>query len=482
MKRLITFAATTALLVGGCGGSSGDKTAVTKSGAGVTTTSVDRVLLAKDCSTTSFAAATKPVRITYWHSQSQSNLTELQHITTEFNTSQSDVFVTLQDQGGADETLTKYKNVAGTSDAPDLLQLNETSLQTMIDSKAIIPAQACIDATKADLSDVLPRVHDYYTVAGATWAMPFNVSQPVLLFNKTAFRNAGLDPEKPPTDFATLSQIAAVLKSKGGVKFGFQYKRDSWVLEQFLALAGEPYVDHNNGRSGRAATAVFDTPVAVKVLTSLQSLVKQGIATTNAADGPEGFSNLIGICNGDNAMTIDSSAVLATAYDTLAKGQCKVKVDVGVAPLPLPSGANLGGTLVGGGANFIARPAVGDTASPKVLAAFKFAQYLTTAKIQAEWAAGTGYIPISKGAASEPALTAVWAAKPGYKVAYDELANGVQNTATAEPLIGAYKDVRTAMKTALESLFLDKVDPKRVLQLAIAGANKAISDYNAANQ
>ena len=31
-------------------------------------------------------------------------------------------------------------------------------------------------------------------VPGATWAMPFNVSQPVLLYNKTAFRNAGLDP------------------------------------------------------------------------------------------------------------------------------------------------------------------------------------------------------------------------------------------------------------------------------------------------
>lgn len=474
---------TATLLVASCGGSGTPKSAPSTGGTGgggESTTTVDRSSLAKGCSVEAFEKAAKPVEVKYWHSQTQANLAALESLAAQFNSSQADVKVVLQNQGGTDEALTKYRSVAGTVDAPDLLQLGETSLQTMIDSQAIVPAQACVEATSSNLDDLLPRVHDYYTVAGATWAMPFNVSQPVMLYNKTAFRNAGLDPEKPPVDFESLATTVQALKAQGGFEHGLQYKRDVWVLEQFLALAGEPYVDNDNGRGGRATKAVFDTPTATKVFTVLQNLVKSGDAITNPADGPEGFSNLFGICNGANALTFDSSGVLGTAYETLAKGDCKVKVEVGVAPLPLPSGPNKGGTLVGGGANFIARNKAAD--SPKVLAAFKFAQFLTTAKVQAEWAAKTGFIPISKAAANESVITSVWAEKPGYKVAYDQLASGTNNVATSGPLIGAYKDVRTAIKAALESLFLDNVDPAKAIAAAIKGANKAISDYNATNK
>ncbi len=480
MKRFTALSVVATVFVASCGGSDKPNTTPTSSSGGGTTTTVDRSSLAKGCSVDAFEQAPKPVNVTYWHSQTQANLVALESLTAGFNSSQGDVKVVLQNQGGSDDTLTKYRSVAGSADAPDLMQLNETSLQTMIDSKAIVAAQACVDATQGDLDDLLPRVRDYYTVGGATWALPFNVSQPVMLYNKTAFRTAGLDPEKPPVDFDALAATVRTLKSKGGFEYGLQYKRDVWVLEQFLALAGEPYVDNDNGRGGRATKAVFDTPTATKVLTVLQDLVKSGDAITNPADGPEGFSNLFGICNGANALTFDSSGVLGTAYETLAKGDCKVQVEVGVAPLPLPAGPGKGGTLIGGGANFIARNK--DAASPKVLAAYKFAEYLTTAKVQAEWAAKTGFIPISKSAANEPVITSVWAEKPGYKVAYDQLAGGTNNVATAGPLIGAYKDVRAAMKTALESLFLDSVEPQKAIAAALAGANKAISDYNKTNE
>ena len=412
----------------------------------------------------------------YWHSLKQANETALIKLADSFNASQHDVQVTLKSEGSNEEILTKYKGVAGSDSAPDLFSQNETNLQQMIDSNAIVPAQACLTATHSNVDDLLDRVRGYYTVSGALWATPFNVSQPVLLYNKTAFRNAGLDPDHAPTSLEALAAAAKTLQAKGGYKFVFQYKRDVWVLEQFLSLAGEPYVDHDNGRNGRASKAVFDTPTAKKVLAALQDLVKSGVATSNPDGGPEGFSNLLGICNGDNAMTIDSSGVLGTAYDTLAKGQCKVKVDVGVAPLPLPDGPGKGGTLIGGGANYIARPS--DPNSPKVLAAFRFAQYLISAQSQAEFAAATGYIPISKAAANVAVLQQVWTDKPGYKVAYDQLANGVRNVATEGPLIGSYSDVRKAIRTALEALLIDKKDPAAVLADAITAANEAIARYH----
>ena len=49
----------------------------------------------------------------------------------------------------------------------------------------------------ADISDILTRVVQYYSVGGVLYPVPFNVSNPVLYYNKVAFRKAGLDPAKP---------------------------------------------------------------------------------------------------------------------------------------------------------------------------------------------------------------------------------------------------------------------------------------------
>ena len=46
-----------------------------------------------------------------------------------------------------------------------------------------------------DLSDHLPAVLDEFTVDGALWPMPFNVSNPVLYYIKPSFEQSGLDPK-----------------------------------------------------------------------------------------------------------------------------------------------------------------------------------------------------------------------------------------------------------------------------------------------
>ena len=73
----------------------------------------------------------------------------------------------------------------------------------------MLPAQACVEADKYDLSDYLERVVDYYTVEDTLWPMPFNVSNPVLYYNKSAFRAAGLDPEQPPSTLDEVTESRA---------------------------------------------------------------------------------------------------------------------------------------------------------------------------------------------------------------------------------------------------------------------------------
>ena len=189
----------------------------------------------------------------------------------------------------------------------------------MIDTQAILPAQVCIDATKYDTSDFIPRVLGYYSVKDELQPMPFNVSNPVLYFDKNGFRQAGLDPENPPK---TLEEVraAAVKLQAVGYKYGWGQKLDPWYLEQWSAKAGVLYANNDNGRASRASAVTFDNSTGLEIFTWMQAMVKDGLAVTNSASGTAGFNNLLGIRSKDVGMTIDTSAALGTIQQVIESG------------------------------------------------------------------------------------------------------------------------------------------------------------------
>ena len=66
--------------------------------------------------------------------------------------------------------------------------------------------QDFIDAEDYDLSDFDAKAIEYYTVDDKLWAMPISLAVPLLYYNKVAFREVGLDPEKPPKDLEELQE------------------------------------------------------------------------------------------------------------------------------------------------------------------------------------------------------------------------------------------------------------------------------------
>ena len=114
-----------------------------------------------------------------------------------------------------DDTFTKYKAGLASGDLPDVVQLQGSDQQQMIDTQTALPASACAKADKYSFSDFLPRVLSYFTVNKTVYAMPFNTSGPVLFYNKTAFTKAGLDPEKPPATLDEVRSYAAEDQDRG---------------------------------------------------------------------------------------------------------------------------------------------------------------------------------------------------------------------------------------------------------------------------
>jgi sn-glycerol 3-phosphate transport system substrate-binding protein len=427
---------------------------------------------ADSCPLTALKKAKKPVAITMWHSMPRANEETLQALTDKFNSSQSNVKVTLVNQVTYDDTFTKYKAGFASGDLPDVIQLQSSDQQQMIDTRTALPAGACAKADKYSFADFLPRVLSYFTVQGTVYGMPFNTSGPVLFYNKTEFTKAGLDPAKPPTTLDEVRADAQKIKSAGassGAPLGL--KVDPGFFEHWRGLANKLYVNQSNGRKGRATKAVFNDTTGRELFAWMNGMVKDGLAETNPDSGTSQFDNLLGIGNGNHAMAIDTSASLGTINQVLATGQYP-DVTLGVGPMPSPGGT--GGVLVQGGALYM----VNKSAPEKQAAAWQYLKFLDTPESQATWAVGTGYLPIVQKAAALPAVKDFWTQNPGYEVAYDQLLKGVNTPATAGAVIGPYKDVIDAVRDAENSMFLEGTSPDSAAKSAADNASAAIADYN----
>jgi sn-glycerol 3-phosphate transport system substrate-binding protein len=410
------------------------------------------------------------VNITFWNSMVDANGTTLAAITNAFNASQSKVHVTLVSQASYDDTWQKYEAGLSNGQLPDAVQLQDIRTQAAIDTQSFLPVQSCMNASHYSTSDYLARPLDYWKVNGVQEALPFAVSAPILYYNQLSFTKAGLNPSQPPATLAQMLTDAKALKASGT---GMGLVLDPWHLETWMASANQPFVNNANGRKGRATKVAFTTSTGKQIFSELSSLVRSGDATTNPSSGPDEFDNLLGIGSGKYGMTIDSSADLGTVELALGKGQYP-NVKIGIGAFPALSASIKGGIEPGGSGVYISSkvPALDQAAS------WVYLSYLCNTQSQATWAAGTGYIPVRKSSAATTTVQQLWTTDPGYKVAYDEINDGVNDVATSGSVIGPYDDVRIDVLNAEESMYTAGVSPAKALANAAKAANATIATYN----
>src|SRR6478609_7359653 len=152
--RVLAVGVVGALTLAACGGGGGSSSSSSGSSGGAS---------AAACPVDALAKATKPVQITFWHALTRANEEVLQKLTDQFNASQSEVKVKLVNQVAYKDNLEKFRANLGGGDLPDLIQVEDTATQQMIDTQATVPAQACIKADHYDTSDYVQRVLDRYT-------------------------------------------------------------------------------------------------------------------------------------------------------------------------------------------------------------------------------------------------------------------------------------------------------------------------------
>jgi len=217
---------------------------------------------------------------------------------------------------------------------------------------------------------------------GRLQALPLGMSLPVLMWNKEAFRKAGLDPENPPKTWWEVQERAGKLLD-AGVKCPLTSSRFAWVnLENVSSQHDEPIaVREKNGATRVALNQLVD----VKHIALLASWYKSSYFHYFGA-GAESDRKFI---SGECAMLTGESALYAEAK--------RGNFEVGVAELPYYDdvrGATPHKVLPDGAALWVL---AGRKKNQYKLAA-RFVSFLLRPQAQLEWVKATGYLPMTPAA------------------------------------------------------------------------------------
>ncbi|WJQ08403.1 ABC transporter substrate-binding protein [Geobacillus stearothermophilus] len=387
--------------------------------------------------------------VVFWHAMSGDLEKTLNEIVNDFNNSQSEIVVKPVFQGTYEEALTKFNAVAGTKDSPTIMQTFEIGTKYMIESGKIEPIQTYIDKEDYDVSQWEANIVNYYTVNGKIYSMPFNSSTPVLIYNKEAFKEVGLNPEKPPMTYSELKAAAKKLTKDG--RYGFTILNYGWFFEELLAVQGGLYVDKENGRAGEATKAIFNGQEGLQVFQLISDMYKEGTfynVGQNWDDMRAAFQS------GKVAMYLDSSAGVRTVIDNSS-------FDVGVSYLPIPDDVERQGVIIGGASLWLMK----DVDQSKKDAAWEFMKYLTTPEVQAKWHVNTGYFAVNPSAYDLPLVKEQWGKYPQLSVTVNQLKETKSTPATQGALISVFPQARQRIVSAMESLY-QGVDPQKALDQA----------------
>ena len=415
---------------------------------------------------------TETVTIDLWHAETAGNLDTLERLVSRYNSSQDEVRVRPFYQG--QELMTKLIASLPSRQVPAIVLGPEIDAQMMLDSGAIAPIQDFVDREGYDLSDLDQKAIQILTIQGKLWAMPFCSGVPLLFYNKVTFREVGLDPERPPRDLEELRQYSQKIlkRDEAGnvVRSGLALDILDWV-ERIFGEHGDLLVDNNNGRDGRATKVLFDNETGRWLFQWWHDMVDEGLAF-NVGRNPTYADALLAIVSGRAAMAFSLSSALRSVVDAL--GQGVQGIEIGIAPLPgVPGGT--GAPLHFGGFLWILnlRP------EREQEAAWKFIKWLMEPEQQAEWFAGTGYLPVSHSAIDQPAAKDVIAKYPLFQVPLDLFLNSAATTPAAlGAVIGPFHQVREALDQGVEAMLSGNADPVQALDDAAASANQAIEQYN----
>lgn len=239
--------------------------------------------------------------------------------------------------------VTKLATAIRAGDPPDLVGIDDINSQLFIYHKAFADLTPLVNALP-EKDKLSQGALNLTTENGHYYGTPYVADMSVLWYNKTLFRRAGLDPNKPPTDYAQILSDARKITALGHGIYGFAFAGrcegclgftilpDIWATKTRL-LYGQP---------GQERAFIEGNAPLTQTLNLYHQLWTDGLSDpesqveTGTTWGKDFLAGKIGM--------------IPLGYGPIAAAPASFRSQIGMTFLPAPSG---GATATfDGGANF----------------------------------------------------------------------------------------------------------------------------------
>ena len=354
--------------------------------------------------------------------------------------------------------------VAAGSGMPDVIVSDRPTLPKDAADGVYMSLQEFADRDGITRDQFYDWAWDQTLYEGQTYGIPFETDVRVLFWNKQLFEAAGLDPNKPPTTWDELWEMADKLDVKND---DGTYKRIAFMpmwnagFNPFWAyLNGAPLIDAEGN-------PVINSPEAVEALTWMKKWVDryggwQAVQNFQAQYGAPPNDLFMG--NGV-AMLTDifgyNSQLEFYRPRSDANGDFQLtgddpRMDWGIAPLPY----NAGPADWSGGFS-LSIP----TGAKNPEAAWEFIKCMTGPEGQASWARDTQAQPTNLIAAKDPVLMG----NPKWAVVDEAL-----KTSTGGVYVSKYPNWTEQLDLVLEKVWTGELTPQEALDQAQTAVEDAV--------
>lgn len=409
---------------------------------------------------TSAATAQQTVVDFYYPIQVGGPLTQvIDGYVAEFEAANPDIDIVPVYSGNYQDTTTKALTAAKAGDPPALAVLLATDIFTLIDEDVIDPIDSFFSPEDQDWVDgFMPAYLASARVDGNLWSVPFQRSTAVLYWNKDAFAEAGLDPEKYPATWDEMVEFGKAVMTKDangnvtrwGVGIPGNPGSAQWLFTALAAQNGARLMNDEGNEVYLTDPKVVEALQFWRDLSVVHGVHPPGIQEwgTTPSDFLEGRIAMVWTTTG-NLTNILNNATF----------------DFGLAPYP---GNPDSASALGGGNLYVFK----DASDEEKAAAMKFAKFLTSDELQADWAIQTGYVAPRDGSWETDTLKDYVAEVPAADVARQQIPTSV-------PEYSTHENARTTkvLNDAIAAALTGGKSPEQALSDAQAEIDRILRSY-----
>ena len=354
-----------------------------------------------------------------------------------------------------DNSLQKVLTAVRGGSLPDIAYLYGSWAPNVAQIPQVVNLTNVVQRPGVNWNDFWVGERDVATVNGKVIGVPALVDNLAVVYNKTLFAQAGLQPPGPGWTWAQFTADAQRLTDPAKKQFGTAYvtpgSEDTvWHWEALLWEAGGSLLTPDNKK------AAFDSPAGLQSLNTLRQMAVTShsmyLDPTDSA-----YGNLFN--SGKIGMLVTGPWDLSTFPN----------VHYGVQVMPSYPGGTGGHQTISGPDNWV----IFNNGSAKVAAAEKFLLWLTAPAQARYFSLATGDLPIRASVASSAGFSQQMnKALPGV----DAFVTNLNNVHQARPQIAAYPKISQILGNMIVSVLLGKAQPAAALSGAAAQVNQVLAN------